>query len=61
MTESESENLFAFKHQGYPLYCPYCGKNVNMFLIDYRKHLEIKPSTCMYCSKTWKVKNDKWI
>lgn len=61
MTEKEEENISSFKENGYPLYCPYCKKTVNLFLIDYRRHLEANPSTCMYCKKTWKLENNNWI
>lgn len=61
MASIQAENLFAFLHQGYPLYCPNCQQNVNMFMVDYRDHLEKHPSTCMYCKTVWKKKVSQWV
>lgn len=61
MDTSQSENIFVFKYQGYPLYCPYCQHNVNLFSIDYRNHLRKNPSTCMVCKEVWEVQNDQWV
>ena len=57
----ESENIFAFRHRGYPLFCPHCYSNVNLSLSDYKQHLEKYPSICMYCCKVWRIEKDEWV
>jgi hypothetical protein len=61
MVVSQSENIFAFKYRGYPLYCPHCQMNVNLNLPKYKSHFELNPSTCMHCKRVWEVEGNKWI
>lgn len=61
MGSIQSENLFAFLHQGYPLYCPYCHRDVNIISVDYINHSRKHPSTCMYCKTVWKKKVSQWV
>ena len=56
-----SENIFAFKHRGSPLYCPHCDKEVDLSREDYKNHLEETPSTCLDCNKSWKLENNMWV
>lgn len=42
-----------------PTHCPHCHKIINLFLIDWRNHLQRNPSTCIHCEKVWQVENNK--
>lgn len=61
MTTSEEQTKIAsaFQGMGFPLYCPHCSRTVNLFLVDYRRHL-LSSNTCLYCRKEWKLVNNKW-
>ena len=54
--EEEIQNAVALNENGYPLYCPHCNMTVNLFLVDYRRHL-LSNKSCLYCKKEWPLEN----
>lgn len=61
MDSLQADNFIAFVHQGYPLYCPICHRNIEIDSIEYKNHLQKHPSTCMYCKTIWKKKVRQWV